>query len=136
MWLDGAFLVPEDAGAVDGPTHLEHTNHNAFVDVEFALFWHSAEASHTDFHAAFNLNLWRNWMPPEIESLLFNKPLGKTAALQLALGVLMPEYLLKEGRYKNLNTFSLTGLPRPEDDKYASQMQWSDPVYSVWGEVA
>lgn len=34
----------------------------------------------------------------------------------------------------NPDTFSLTGLPRPADDKYAGRMPWSDPLYSVWGE--
>ena len=102
------------------------------------------EAAHTGVYAALNLNLWRDWMPPEIESLLHDKPIGIAGPLHLAQGTLIPEaglrevlkYFLKDGRFRNLNTFSLTGLPRPEDDKYASQMQWSDPIYSVWGELA
>jgi SAM-dependent methyltransferase len=49
---------------------------------------------------------------------------------------LVLEYFLKDGLFRNLNTFSLTGLPRPVSDKYAGQMQWSDPIYSVWGEAA
>ena len=102
------------------------------------------EAAHTGVYAAFNLNLWRDWMPPEIESPLHDKPIGIARPLHLVQGTLIPEagprdvleHFLKDGRFRNLNTFSLTGLPRPEDDKYASQMLWSGPIYSVWGELA
>jgi Methylase involved in ubiquinone/menaquinone biosynthesis len=279
MWPDGAFIVPGDTETAAGTARLQRTRRNAFADVELALSWRSAEAAHTDVYAAFNLNLWRDWMPPEIESLLLDKPLGQTGGLKLAPGVLVPEsstrdvkgvrhhyarlipkgarvldimaatnshldpalelsavaglgmnagelaanetlgqrvvhdlnrepklpfpdadfdavvctvsveylvrpfevfrevarvlkrggkfivtfsnrwfppktiriwtdlhpfermglvleYFLRDGRFGNLNTFSLTGLPRPADDKYAGQMQWSDPIYSVWGETA
>ncbi len=46
---------------------------------------------------------------------------------------LVLEFFLKSGQYKNLHTYSMRGLPRPADDKYASQMLFSDPVYAVWG---
>lgn len=91
MWLDGAFLVPEDAEAAAAPARLQRTRRNAFADVEFALSWRSAEAAHTDVYAAFNLNLWRDWMPPEVESLLLDKPLGCAGSQRLAPGVLVPE---------------------------------------------
>jgi FKBP-type peptidyl-prolyl cis-trans isomerase 2 len=91
MLLDGAFLVPEDAEAAAGSTRLDRTQRNAHVDVEFALSWRSAEAVHTDVYAAFNLNLWRDWMPPEIESLLLDKPRGQTGNLKLARGTLVEE---------------------------------------------
>lgn len=89
MWLDSAFLAPEDVGAA--VANLGRTQRNAFSDVEFTLSWRSAEASHTDVYAALNLNLWRDWMPPEIEALLIDKPLGQTEKLVLAPGVLVPE---------------------------------------------
>jgi hypothetical protein len=41
---------------------------------------------------------------------------------------------LRSGLFTNLETFSLRGLPRPEDDKYAGQFPLSDPVFAVWGE--
>ncbi len=46
------------------------------------------------------------------------------------------EYFLLAGGFANLATFSLSGLIRPEDDKYADQTPWSDPVHAVWGERA
>lgn len=91
MLLDGAFLVPEDASVTASSSLLERTQRNAFADVEFSLSWRSAEAAHVDVYAAFGLNLWRDWMPPEIESLLLDKPLGQTAGLRLEPGVLVPE---------------------------------------------
>lgn len=47
---------------------------------------------------------------------------------------LVLEYFLRTGGFTALNTFSLTGLFRPEDDKYAAQTPWSDPVHAVWGD--
>jgi SAM-dependent methyltransferase len=89
MWLDGAFLVPEDAGAATDPARPQRTQRNTHADVEFALSWQSAEAGHTDVYAAFNLNLWRDWMPPEIESLLLDQPIGAAEPMKLAPDVLV-----------------------------------------------
>jgi SAM-dependent methyltransferase/FKBP-type peptidyl-prolyl cis-trans isomerase 2 len=49
---------------------------------------------------------------------------------------LVLEYFLRDRGFANLNTFSLTGLFRPEDDKYAAQTPWSDPIHAVWGDKA
>lgn len=46
------------------------------------------------------------------------------------------EYFLKSGQYRGLETNSVQGLPRPENDKYFGQMLYADPVYSVWGRKA
>jgi SAM-dependent methyltransferase len=48
------------------------------------------------------------------------------------LGMVL-EFFFKSGKYKNIQTYSMRGLPRPPDDKYYSQMLFSDPVYAVWG---
>lgn len=47
---------------------------------------------------------------------------------------LVSEYFLESGLFYNLETWSIRGLPRPEDDEYADRMPSSDPVYAVWGE--
>jgi SAM-dependent methyltransferase/FKBP-type peptidyl-prolyl cis-trans isomerase 2 len=49
---------------------------------------------------------------------------------------LVLEYFLRSGGFKDLASFSLTGLIRPEDDRYAAQTPWSDPVHAVWGDKA
>lgn len=49
---------------------------------------------------------------------------------------LVLEYFLRDGGYTGLNTFSLAGLMRPEDDRYADQTPWSDPIHAVWGDKA
>jgi len=46
---------------------------------------------------------------------------------------LVLEYFLKTGQYSRLETRSLRGLPRPEEDKYFGQIPYADPVYAVWG---
>lgn len=43
------------------------------------------------------------------------------------------EYFLETRQYTRLETFSMRGLPRPEDDKYFGQTPYADPVYAVWG---
>lgn len=46
---------------------------------------------------------------------------------------LVLEYFLAAGGFTELETYSLRGLLRPDDDKYAGQMALSDPIYAVWG---
>ena len=45
---------------------------------------------------------------------------------------LVLEYFHESGAYRDLNTFSLRGLPRPAEDKYAHRLGTSDPVHAVW----
>ena len=46
---------------------------------------------------------------------------------------LVMEYFLRSDAFNNLGTYSMRGLPRPRNDKYASELAQSDPVYAVWG---
>ena len=46
---------------------------------------------------------------------------------------LVLEYFLHDGLFCELETWSIRGLPRPADDKYADRQSQSDPVYAVWG---
>ncbi|MCB1724420.1 MAG: methyltransferase domain-containing protein [Chromatiaceae bacterium] len=46
---------------------------------------------------------------------------------------LVLEYFLRDGLFDALETWSIRGLPRPADDKYADRLGDSDPVYAVWG---
>ena len=46
---------------------------------------------------------------------------------------LVLEYFLRTGEFKDLQTYSIRGLPRPHDDKYFPDFLYSDPVYAVWG---
>ena len=45
---------------------------------------------------------------------------------------LVLELFHQSGRFTDLETFSSQGWPRPEDDPYAHQMLFSDPVFAVW----
>ena len=49
---------------------------------------------------------------------------------------LVLEYFLRAGGYRDLNTYSIRGLPRPHDDKYFGELPFSDPVFAVWGRKA
>jgi SAM-dependent methyltransferase len=45
---------------------------------------------------------------------------------------LVLEYFVESGLFRDLETWTLRGLPRPADDKYRDQLAHSDPVYGVW----
>lgn len=90
MEFSSAFLAPEGGEKETGGSGLDRIDRKSFANIEFALSWRSAEAAHTDVYAAFNLNLWRDWMPPEIEDWLLGKPAGPTGELRLAPGPLVP----------------------------------------------
>jgi hypothetical protein len=48
------------------------------------------------------------------------------------MGLVM-EYFQKSKMFKDLETYSIRGLPRPTNDKYYSEIMDSDPIYAVWG---
>jgi SAM-dependent methyltransferase len=67
------------------------------------------------------------WFPPKVTRIWA----GIHEFERLAL---VSEYFLESGLFENLATWSLRGVPRPEDDKYADRLLLSDPVYAVWAE--
>ncbi|MGB5639589.1 MAG: methyltransferase domain-containing protein, partial [Sedimenticolaceae bacterium] len=74
----------------------------------------------------FIVTFSNRWFPPKVINVWeaiheFERP-----------GLVM-EYFLRDGMFENLETWSIRGLPRPADDKYADRRQDSDPVYAVWG---
>jgi hypothetical protein len=46
---------------------------------------------------------------------------------------LVLEYFIRSGRFKDLHTYSIRGLPRPREDRYYPDLRFSDPIYAVWG---
>jgi len=74
----------------------------------------------------FIVTFSNRWFPPKAINIW--PQLHEFERLGLVL-----EFFLKSGKYKNLQTYSMRGLPRPKDDKYSSQFLFSDPVYAVWG---
>ncbi|TFG84200.1 MAG: class I SAM-dependent methyltransferase [Chromatiales bacterium] len=49
---------------------------------------------------------------------------------------LVQEYFRAAGAFGSMATETIRGYPRPGDDKYASQLHRSDPVFAVWGRAA
>lgn len=74
----------------------------------------------------FSVAFSNRWFPPKAINIW--PELHEFERMGLVL-----EYFLESDLYQNLHTYSMRGLPRPEDDKYASQMLFSDPVFAVWG---
>ncbi len=74
----------------------------------------------------FILTFSNRWFPPKVVRVWediheFERP-----------GLVL-EYFIKAGGYGELETWSMRGLPRPIDDKYADRLLTSDPVHAVWG---
>jgi SAM-dependent methyltransferase len=66
------------------------------------------------------------WFPPKAIRIW-----GATHEFE-RMGLVL-EYFIDSGAFANLYSYSLRGLPRPADDRYADQLMLSDPVYAVWG---
>lgn len=66
------------------------------------------------------------WFPPKAIKIW-----GHTHEFE-RIGLVL-EYFIGSDAFENLHSFSLRGLPRPQDDKYADQLPQSDPVYAAWG---
>ena len=72
------------------------------------------------------LTFSNRWFPPKVIAIW--QELHELERMGLVLA-----YLMESGLFTDLHTWSLRGLPRPADDKYASRLHFSDPVYAVWG---
>lgn len=55
------------------------------------------------------------------------------AILSLGLSNAKSDYFIQSGRFDDLNTWSLRGLPRPQQDNY--KRPHSDPLFALWGRV-
>lgn len=66
------------------------------------------------------------WFPPKVIRIWTE--LHEFERMGLVL-----EYFLKSGKYNRLETYSMRGLPRPENDKHFGQIPYADPIYAVWG---
>lgn len=74
----------------------------------------------------FILTFSNRWFPPKVIRIW--PELHEFERMGMVL-----EYFLNSGKYRGLETYSVRGLPRPENDKYSGQIPYADPVYAVWG---
>ena len=74
----------------------------------------------------FVVTFSNRWFPPKVVHIWENIHEFER------IGLVM-EYFLLSGAFEDLGTYSMRGLPRPRDDKYAGDYVHSDPVFAVWG---
>ena len=74
----------------------------------------------------FIVTFSNRWFPPKVINTWENLHEFERPALVL-------EYFHRDGLFDELETWTLRGLPRPADDKYADRRADSDPVFAVWG---
>jgi SAM-dependent methyltransferase/FKBP-type peptidyl-prolyl cis-trans isomerase 2 len=89
-----AFYSPEEAAAsgTGGRAPLERTTGRDFAAIEFTLQWESTHARHTDIYVANQLNLWRDYFPPELEAAVVDQPVGHSGRVDFPPGGLVPPY--------------------------------------------
>jgi SAM-dependent methyltransferase len=73
----------------------------------------------------FVITFSNRWFPPKVVRIW--EQIHEFERVGLVL-----EYFLRSGNFENPETYSMRGLPRPRDDKYAGELALSDPVYAVW----
>ena len=100
------------------------------VSVEYlvdplAVFAEVARILRTDGY--FILTFSNRWFPTK--AIKIWKELHEFERMGLVL-----EYFIRSGGFRNLQTYSFRGLPRPHDDKYFPDLWYSDPIYAVWGQ--
>jgi SAM-dependent methyltransferase len=74
----------------------------------------------------FVVTFSNRWFPPKVVRIW--EQLHEFERVGLVM-----EYFLRSGRFSNISSYSMRGLPRPRDDKYAGERTLSDPVFAVWG---
>jgi SAM-dependent methyltransferase/FKBP-type peptidyl-prolyl cis-trans isomerase 2 len=91
MDISDEFYSLDEAAAsgTAGREPLDRTTSRDFASIEFALHWKSEHATHTDLHIANQLNLWRDYFPPELETAVVDKPVGHSAQVTFAPGQLV-----------------------------------------------
>jgi SAM-dependent methyltransferase len=94
LFADEFFSLEEAAASgTAGRTPLEKTTGRDFAAIEFTLRWDSEHASHSDLYIANQLNLWRDYFPPGLETAVVDKPVGHAETVAFAPGELIPAYL-------------------------------------------
>ncbi|MGC9193844.1 MAG: methyltransferase domain-containing protein [Syntrophobacteraceae bacterium] len=73
----------------------------------------------------FIVTFSNRWFPPKVVTIW-------SQILEFERMGLVAEYFELSEKFRDLNTLSTRGLPRPAEDKYFGQLQVSDPVYAVW----
>jgi len=77
----------------------------------------------------FVVTFSNRWFPPKVIGTWENLHEFERPGLVL-------EYFHRDGLFGELETWTLRGLPRPADDKYADRRADSDPVFAIWGSRA
>ncbi|MDJ0784601.1 MAG: class I SAM-dependent methyltransferase [Desulfosarcinaceae bacterium] len=77
-------------------------------------------------NGVFVVSFSNRWFPPK--AIQIWSCLHEFERMGLVL-----EYFQTSGRFDALGTYSMRGLPRPRNDKYALEQPYADPIYAVWG---
>ena len=74
----------------------------------------------------FLISFSNRWFPPKVTRLWLE--LHDFERMGLVL-----DYLLENGSFAELSTFSVRNWPRPSNDRYSNEISYSDPIFVVAG---
>ena len=119
--LNADTTLPFDANTFDA---VVNTASVEYLTDPLAVFREVSRILRPDGH--FIVTFSNRWFPTK--TIKVWRELHEFERMGLVL-----EYFLRAGGFKDLQTYSIRGLPRPHDDKYYPELMFSDPVYAVWG---
>jgi len=76
----------------------------------------------------FIVSFSNRWFPPKVINIW--PEIHEFERMGLVL-----EYFLRSERFHHLGTYSARQFPRPDEDKYATQTDRSDPVFIIYGQA-
>lgn len=96
-----------------------------YITDPLAIFQEVARILRRDGY--YILTFSNRWFPPKVVHVW--QEIHEFERMGLVL-----EYFIRSGRFKELQTYSVRGLPRPRDDRYFPDIGFSDPIFAVWGQ--
>ena len=71
---------------------METLARNSLAAMEFELRWQCAEAGHSEFYYAPNVNMWRDFFPAEVENEILGSRKNETFTFAFKPGVIVPKF--------------------------------------------
>ena len=75
----------------------------------------------------FIVTFSNRWFPPKVVKIW--QDIHEFERMGLVL-----EYFIRSEGFMDFQTYSVRGMPRPKEDKYFPDLQFSDPIFAVWGQ--
>jgi FKBP-type peptidyl-prolyl cis-trans isomerase 2/SAM-dependent methyltransferase len=102
-----SFIPPDDAlhSTAANPTVIDRIEKGSILDASVAIHWQSQDCSFSDWRYVPNINLWRDYLPAEIESQLAGLSQGARIKHSFQEGELVESYQQNQVKRVSLKQF-------------------------------